>query len=207
MFDPANGTGTFLVEWLEQARKNAGEAGVETALDHASALEISLASYAVSHLKVSLDLPEELRQSRRLPIFLGDTLGKRRLAVFDELADPISTEGTLADEVKYDRHHNVLIGNPPYDRVESHGTGGFVTSPHEGPRSLFDDIFDDAKRHTIFSHHASLYNLYVYFWRWAIWKVFEENTGPAVVSMITASSWLDGSRLPWPSPPSAGSGR
>ena len=44
----------------------------------------------------------------------------------------------------------------------------------------------------IFSAHASLYNLYVYFWRWAIWKVFEENTGPAVVSMITASSWLDG---------------
>lgn len=197
MFDPANGTGTFIVEWLEQAKQNAGPVGADAALSHASAVEISLASYAVSHLKVSLDLPESARQKTRLPIYLGDTLGIRRPEGLKGVDDPIGDEGRLADRVKYDRHHNVLIGNPPYDRVESTGTGGFVTARTrgtraEGHRSLFDDIFDDAKNHTIFSHHASLYNLYVYFWRWAIWKVFEENTGPAVVSMITASSWLTG---------------
>jgi hypothetical protein len=193
MFDPANGTGTFLVEWLDKAKQNAGAAGLESALHHASALEISLASYAVSHLKVSLDLPEGLREKERLPIFLGDTLGLRRVAKLRGMDDPVGIEGVLANEVKFDRHHNVLIGNPPYDRVGSAGTGGFVTAPKPGrSTSLFDDIFDDAKQHTIFSHHASLYNLYVYFWRLAIWKVFEENTGPAVVSMITASSWLDG---------------
>ena len=40
----------------------------------------------------------------------------------------------------------------------------------------------------------SLYNLYVYFWRWALWKVFENNTGdrPGIVSYISASSYLDG---------------
>ncbi|MDR6171155.1 type ISP restriction/modification enzyme [Curtobacterium sp. SORGH_AS_0776] len=197
MFDPANGTGTFLVEWLEQAKKNAGPGAVEAALKHASAVEISLASYAVSHLKVSLDLPEGLREQSRLPIFLGDTLGARRAGGLVSLDDPIGAEGRLADQVKFDRHHNVLIGNPPWDRVESEGTGGFITSKTRGTtatgfRSLFDDIFDDAKQNTIFSHHASLYNLYAYFWRLAIWKVFEENTGPAVVSMITASSWLTG---------------
>lgn len=197
MFDPANGTGTFIVEWLEQAKRNAGDAGREIALKHASALEISLASYAVSHLKVSLDLPDELRKKERLPIFLGDTLGPRRVAKLKGMDDPVGIEGVLANEVKFARHHNVLIGNPPYDRVESEGTGGFITArTHgtraEGFRSLFDDIFDDAKKHVIFSAQASLYNLYVYFWRWAIWKVFEQNSGPAVVSMITASSWLDG---------------
>lgn len=193
MFDPANGTGTFLVEWIRQARRNAGDEGEATALAQASACEISLASYAVSHLKVSLDISEGLREKVRLPIYLADTLGKKHPQVLEELADPISVEGAHADDVKFAWNHNVLIGNPPYDRVESIGTGGFVTSPQEGtPRSLFDDIFDDAKKHVIFSAHASLYNLYVYFWRWAIWKVFEENTGPAVVSMITASSWLDG---------------
>ena len=38
------------------------------------------------------------------------------------------------------------------------------------------------------------YNLYVYFWRWALWKVFEHTTasGPGVVSFISASSYLDG---------------
>lgn len=197
MFDPANGTGTFLVEWLEQAKRNAGRVGADAALQHASAVEISLASYAVSHLKVSLDLPEGSRQKARLPIYLGDTLGVRRPEGLKGVDDPIGDEGRLADRVKYDRHHNVLIGNPPYDRVESEGTGGFITARMrgtraEGYRSLFDDIFDDAKANTVFSHHASLYNLYVYFWRWAIWKVFEENSGPAVISMITASSWLDG---------------
>ena len=40
----------------------------------------------------------------------------------------------------------------------------------------------------------NLYNLYVYFWRWALWKVFEHSStnGPGVVSYISASSYLDG---------------
>jgi predicted helicase len=39
-----------------------------------------------------------------------------------------------------------------------------------------------------------LYTLYVYFWRWALWKVFESNTasGLGVTSFISASSYLDG---------------
>jgi hypothetical protein len=43
-------------------------------------------------------------------------------------------------------------------------------------------------------HIKNLYNLYVYFWRWALWKVFERKTdrGPGVVSFISASSYLDG---------------
>jgi len=43
-------------------------------------------------------------------------------------------------------------------------------------------------------HIKNLYNLYVYFWRWALWKVFEYETssGPGVVSFISASSYLDG---------------
>ncbi len=43
-------------------------------------------------------------------------------------------------------------------------------------------------------HIKNLYNLYVYFWRWALWKVFEHETssGPGVVSFITASSYIDG---------------
>lgn len=191
MFDPANGTGTFLVEWIRQARRNAGTAGEAAALAHASACEISLASYAVSHLKVSLDISEELRDEARLPIYLGDTLGPKQPHVFEGMADPISTEGAHADEVKYDWNHNVLIGNPPYDRDAS-DRGGFILAPQEGGRALFDDVLDDAKKHVIFSHTKSLNDLYVYFWRWAIWKVFEENAGPALVSMVTNSNWLTG---------------
>ncbi len=191
MLEPAVGTGTFLVEWLRRGKANGGEPGLEAALAQASALEISLASYAVSHLKVSLELPDELREQSRLPIYLADTLAPKRRGVLEALADPVSVEGQLAERVKFGQSHNVVIGNPPYDRDAS-ALGGFVLSPQSDGRSLFDDILEDAKRHVIFSYTKSLNDLYVYFWRLAIWKVFEDNTGPAVVSMITSSSWLAG---------------
>ena len=43
-------------------------------------------------------------------------------------------------------------------------------------------------------HVKNIYNLYIYFWRWALWKVFEHDIarGPGVVSFISASSYLDG---------------
>lgn len=43
-------------------------------------------------------------------------------------------------------------------------------------------------------HLKNLYNDYVYFWRWALWKVFENPRahGPGIVSFITASSYLRG---------------
>ena len=46
-------------------------------------------------------------------------------------------------------------------------------------------------------HVKNLYNLYVYFWRWSLWKVFEQDTaeGPGIVSFISASSYLDGDAL------------
>ncbi|MBI2691310.1 MAG: DNA methyltransferase, partial [Solirubrobacterales bacterium] len=41
-------------------------------------------------------------------------------------------------------------------------------------------------------HVKNLYNLYVYFWRWATWKVFENPPAKGVVAFITASSYLRG---------------
>lgn len=43
-------------------------------------------------------------------------------------------------------------------------------------------------------HLKNLYNDYVYFWRWALWKLFENSNanGPGIVSFITASSYLRG---------------
>ena len=41
-------------------------------------------------------------------------------------------------------------------------------------------------------HLKNLYNDYVYFWRWALWKVFDSTQGPGIVSFITAASYLRG---------------
>lgn len=211
MIDPATGTGTFLVEWILQARENvihdAKERGLPDAeieahwhsqlrdvvLPGVSALELSLASYAVAHLKVSLLLPEDTRSAVRLPIFLGDTLAAPRdEGQFEELRDPVSVEGLEAERVKFGSRHSAVIGNPPYDRVTQGAVSGWLTGQGPSGMSPLDDIRQPAVDNTIFSHVASLYNLYVYFWRWAIWKAFEQNTGPGVASFITASSWLTG---------------
>ena len=43
-------------------------------------------------------------------------------------------------------------------------------------------------------HVKNLYNFYIYFWRWALWKVFEHQAaqGPGIVSFITSSAYLEG---------------
>lgn len=200
MVDPATGTGTYLLEWMRQAFRNlkaadqlhaSSQLGVLAQMD---AFEISLSAYAVAHLKTSLELPSELRAQAHLGIRLADTLAGRapdQTNLFGE--DPIAEEGLRADRTKFDTHHSVVIGNPPYSRVESAAAGGWISHPPNGGRSLFDDIHEPARQLTNFAHHASLYNLYVYFWRWAIWKAFEQTSeGPGIVSFITASSWLKG---------------
>ena len=41
-------------------------------------------------------------------------------------------------------------------------------------------------------HLKNLYNDYVYFWRWALWKVFDSTGDGGIVTFITASSYLRG---------------
>jgi hypothetical protein len=201
MLDPATGTGTFLVEWIRRARGSYLQAyGPSGWPDHARdivlpslhALELMLAPYAIAHLKTALELHDADVDDADLAIYLTDTL-QRGTAQLSIHPDPISVEGERADNVKRTVRTTVAIGNPPYDRVaQGDGSGGWITD-RSGGRSPFDDVLDPAREHTIFSHHASLYNKYVYFWRWVIWKVFEDRPGlPGVVSFITPSSWLTG---------------
>lgn len=195
--DPATGTGTFLLEWMRQGLRRLGEASAQdqaALVSGVDAFEISLSSYAVAHLKTSLELPQDLRSKHRMNILLTDTLAgmeARQLEVLE--GDPIAEEGQRAQAVKFSRHHNVVIGNPPYLRSDRGSAGGWIVHPPDGGRSLFDDVLEPARESTIFSHLRSLSNLYVYFWRWAIWKAFEQSAaGPAIVGFITASSWLTG---------------
>ena len=60
--------------------------------------------------------------------------------------------------------------------------------------AILKDFLDPATAAGHGVHVKNLYNLYVYFWRWALWKVFEHETatGPGIVSFISTSSYLDG---------------
>lgn len=192
MLDPATGTGTFLLGWLRHiatgGRRTPGEV-----VDQMAALELSMASYAVAHLKLGLELPDDVRDESRLPIYLSDTLAGPRPQHLTGLEDPISYETAIADNIKFTRNATVIVGNPPYDRIAREEGGGWVLHPQNDQPNLFAEILDPAVEHTIFSYAANLYNLYVYFWRWSMWKAFEQTpNSPAVVSLVTASSWLDG---------------
>jgi len=61
-------------------------------------------------------------------------------------------------------------------------------------RSILRDFIDPVSESGHGVHLHNLYNLYTYFWRWSLWKVFENasDEGPGIVSFISASSYLDG---------------
>ncbi len=69
-----------------------------------------------------------------------------------------------------------------------------ILEERERKSILFSGFIESALSAGHGVHVKNLYNLYVYFWRWAIWKVFEHETaqGPGVVSFISASSYIDG---------------
>ena len=210
--DPAAGTGTFPLTAIDRATKLAearGKAGPKQAARNLAgnlfAFELLPGPYSVAHLRLSQRLTALAEEETQAQVVLTDTLespvAPPQIAGYFGDAETLAHEQDRAKKIKLEQRVTVVIGNPPYRRVErdlqGRGSGGWVIDGkvpgRTSDKSLFDDILDVAKANTIFSHHASLYNLYVYFWRWAIWKAFEAHgEGPGVVAFITASSWLHG---------------
>jgi hypothetical protein len=62
----------------------------------------------------------------------------------------------------------------------------------EKARPILKDFLEIASKAGQGKHLKNLYNDYVYFWRWALWKVFDTTQGPGVVCFITAASYLRG---------------
>lgn len=87
------------------------------------------------------------------------------------------------------------------DRSAQPGRAGAVSqrgqsqaSEEVAERPILEDFLEPARLAGLGGHLKNLYNDYVYFWRWALWKVFENPRahGPGIVSFITASSYLRG---------------
>jgi hypothetical protein len=62
----------------------------------------------------------------------------------------------------------------------------------DGDEPILDDFIEPVREAGAGGQLKNLYNDYVYFWRWALWKVFEQSGGGGIVSFITASSYLRG---------------
>ena len=212
--DPAVGTGTYLLGVIEHALgRIETEQGPGAVAGQASTLaknlygfERMVGPYAVSELRVSQALRD---RGAQLPpdgphVYLTDTLESPHaeppnLGFF---LRPIAEQRVKALKVKSEVPVIVCLGNPPYDRHEAatltngDRTGSWVRwgENGKGEDAILRTFLDPALAAGRGVHLKNLYNLYVYFWRWALWKVFEHETGrgPGVVSFITASSYLDG---------------
>ena len=210
--DAAVGTGTYLLGVIEhalarvEAEQGAGAvAGQATALaDNLYGFELMVGPYSVAELRVSRALRDRGAQLPRdgTHVYLTDTLESPhaetpQLALF---LRPIAEQHARALHVKSAVPVIVCLGNPPYDRHEAATldnkarTGGWVRWGDDGEQAIFQDFLAPAVAAGHGGHLKNLYNLYVYFWRWAMWKVFQHDTahGPGVVSFISASSYLDG---------------
>lgn len=209
MVDPATGTGTFLVEWLRQARRSFEQAGAsESWPDHARnvvlpsmhAFELMLAPYAIAHLKVALELDEAQASGRTAQILLTDTLDHAaRQGQFSTMGDPVAEEGERAADLKESERFTVVIGNPPYDRdtdSASDGTrrrGGVVRHGAPGIAPLFNDVVSPMRDAGMGGEGLnSIYDSYLYFWRWSLWQALELPYGPGIVALITSATYLDG---------------
>jgi len=212
--DPAAGTGTYLLGVIEHALRNIESAqgagavpGQATALaENLYGFELMVGPYAVTELRVSralrdrgADLPKDGTH-----IFLTDTLESPHVVAppLPYFLRPIADQHAKAIKVKNNVPVLVCLGNPPYDRHEAATaknkarTGGWVRwgDGERGIDAILHAFLDPAVDAGHGIHVKNLYNLYVYFWRWALWKVFEHDTfvGPGVVSFISASSYIDG---------------
>jgi hypothetical protein len=214
LLDPAAGTGAYplaaMTYGLDQVRRKFGQGAVGTRATHAArnihAFEILVGPYAVAHLRLSqqvLDADGSLPDDG-VHVYLTDTLESphhvpRGQQMFDLLHRRLSEEAARARAVKADTRILVCIGNPPYYRqligLEERGVerlGGWIRYGDHGDDGILSDFMTPVRAAGGGIHLKNLYNLYVYFWRWALWKVFESTYGSGIVCFITASSYLRG---------------
>jgi hypothetical protein len=206
LVDPAMGTGTFLLEVLrslaatvaEDQGEGAVPSAVEAALSRLIGFEIQLGPFAVAQLRILAEIDQlgfTSASPEMLQTFVTNTLDNP--FVEDEtlglMYEPIARSRREANRIKKDEPVMVVLGNPPY-KEKSHGKGGWVESGtaagHTAPLAQFIPPADWG----VGAHVKHLYNLYIYFWRWATWKVFDHHPASdrGVICFITVAGFLDG---------------
>ncbi len=208
--DPATGTGTFVLGVLRhlaaRIRADEGEgavpAGIESALKRLVAFELQLGPFAVAQLRL---LAEVVALTGAMPkaaprMYVTDTLSNPHDdgGSFPGFTAAIGQQRKAANRVKREQPITVVIGNPPY-KDKAKGLGGWVegASRQKGDYAPLDD-WQPLPEWRLGAHAKHLRNLYVYFWRWASRKVFEDLPGQApgggsgIVAYITVAGFLSG---------------
>lgn len=211
--DPAAGTGTYILTAVQHGLAQIGAAkgsgmrrsAATTAANNVHAFEILVGPYAVAHLRLTQQI---LKEAGALPadgvhVYLTDTLESPHAIPPGHLPlmyKVLGEEHVRAQQVKSQTSVLVCLGNPPYSRQQitpdeqnaEMRRGGWIRFGEDGKGGLLQDFIDPLISAGLSVHAKNLYNDYVYFWRWALWKVFEAEPKPGIISFITASSYLRG---------------
>ncbi len=214
--DPATGTGTYLLGVLRRIAETTEEdqgpgavpGVVEAAIARLIGFEIQLGPFAVAQLRLLAELKELVGEafagrSDPMRLFVTDTLGNPFVEdeYIPQMLMPLGESYRQANRIKRQERITVVIGNPPY-KDKAKGLGGWVEngSSDNRPAPLTDWM--PPLEWDVGVHAKHLRNLYVYFWRWAAWKVFgdgdpaelkgRERDQTGIICFITAAGFLNG---------------
>ena len=209
--DPATGSGTFLLAALRaiaaSVTADEGEGAVPGAITEAAkrlyGFELQFGAFAVAQLRLLAEMID-LGAAGTPGLFVTDTLSDPH-AAFESgqgIYREISKSQRLAGEIKRAQPITVVIGNPPY-KEKAKGKGAWIESGSGNIAAPLKD-WQPPKDWKVGTHAKHLRNLYVYFWRWAAWKVFEQGAGgrdknppveehlSGMVCYITVAGFLNG---------------
>ncbi|PIB05056.1 MULTISPECIES: N-6 DNA methylase [Streptomyces] len=89
-----------------------------------------------------------------------------------------------------------IVGNPPY-KDKAKGAAPWIEArrPRRGQARAADELWrpslDEFRYPGRGRLEYALSNLHVYFWRWALWRVFETRLHTGVVAFLSPAAWLD----------------
>lgn len=205
--DPASGSGTFLLAILRaiaaSVEHDEGAGAVAGAITDAAkriyGFELQFGAFAVAQLRLLAEMIE-LEAEGSPALFVTNTLGDP----YDDVETgqgiyrDISRSRREANKIKREQPITVVIGNPPY-KEKAKGKGLWIENGGGNRAAPLRDWMPPAAW-KVGAHAKHLRNLYVYFWRWAAWKVFEQGAGEGAVEKklsgmvcyITVAGFLNG---------------
>ena len=172
-------------------------AAIDAAVRRLVSFEIQLGPFAVAQLRILAELADLTRTAAPLApqqMYVTDALGNpyEEQDWLPAIFGPIAKSRQQANEIKRQQPITVVIGNPPY-KEKAKGRGGWVESGNSVESAPLA-AWMPPREWGVGAHTKHLRNLYVYFWRWATWKVFDhdpdDNTG--IVCFITVAGFLNG---------------
>ncbi len=212
IIDPAAGSGTFLLGLLASIKatveaNHGGPGAVPEMMNEVAkrlvGFELQFGAFAVAQLRLLAEMID-IGADATPQMFVTDTLGDPFEAIerAPGLVGEISKSRIEASRIKREQPVTVVIGNPPYKNAAM-GKGSWVENGSGNKAAPLND-WQPPVKWGVGADAKNLRNLYVYFWRWATWKVFEQGAGgrdkeppleeklAGMICYITVAGFLNG---------------